>query len=100
MYTEEQKKELLDLIDQEEFLMATRELCKCCYKFNPVGYNMPDEIWNKVVPEEFRNKVLCLTCFDYFATENGVDWTKHIEEVYFVSGAMHIKYEILEQENY
>src|SRR5690606_36929680 len=69
---------------------VTRELCKRCWRFNPVGFSVPDEVWNRVVPEEFRNRVLCIMCFDYFATEHGVEWAQCVE-LYPVSGVMHLR---------
>lgn len=75
-------------------MVATREICKRCWRFNPMGFHIDDGVWNHVVPPEFRNRVLCLMCFDYFATEHGIDWTKHIsKDVYFVSGVTHKKEE-------
>jgi len=67
---------------------VTRELCKRCWRFNPVGFWVPDEVWQASVPEEFRNKVLCIMCFDEFATENGVDWSDHVR-FFPVSGVKH-----------
>ena len=75
----------------------TRELCKRCWRFNPVGFSVPDEVWNRVVPEEFRNRVLCIMCFDYFATEHGVDWAQCVE-LYPVSGVMHLRGQLVSTE--
>lgn len=67
-----------------------RETCKRCWRANPLGFNVPDEVWAAAVPESFRNKVLCIMCFDEFATERGVVWD---HEVVFhpVSGAAHLR---------
>lgn len=52
----------------------TRERCKCCQRYNPVGFVVPDDIWSAVVPPEFATSVLCIMCFDGFATERGIAW--------------------------
>ncbi len=64
----------------------TREICKRCGRENPLGFTVPDEVWNKAVPPEYRNKELCILCFDEFATYAGVDWTSTPIEFWPVSG--------------
>lgn len=64
----------------------SRERCKCCGRANPVGFNVPDEVWQASVPDEFKGRVLCIMCFDQFATERGVDWSAHRTEWWPVSG--------------
>lgn len=67
--------------------MATREICKCCGRENPLGFSVPDDVWAAATPERYRNSVLCILCFDYWATVNNVDWTVTSIEWYPVSGA-------------
>ena len=52
-----------------------REVCKRCFRENAVGFLVPDEVWQAVVPKRYRNKVLCISCFDEFATRRGIDWS-------------------------
>jgi hypothetical protein len=57
----------------------TRELCKICYHPNPVGFTVPGEIWEEVVPEKFRTEIVCLSCFIRLADEKLITWDKTIE---------------------
>lgn len=63
-----------------------REVCKCCNRPNAVGFKVPDHIWEAAVNPEYRDKVLCLQCFDVMATLNGVNWTEFKVEFFPVSG--------------
>ena len=58
---------------------TTREICKLCYHVNRVGFSVPDEIWEFVVPEHLRRRVVCLQCFTRIADEKRVRWDKEIE---------------------
>lgn len=68
----------------------TREICKACWKINRIGFIVPNEIWNKSVPNFFKNKVLCLDCFTTFADEAGIEWDKDIK-FFPVSFLTHLK---------
>lgn len=57
----------------------TREICKCCFQLNKIGFSVPDNVWEQSIPEQFRNSVLCLTCFTRFADEQLIDWDNNIE---------------------
>lgn len=59
--------------------VLTREICKRCGRESPVGFDVPDEIWEKAVPPQYRDRVLCIHCFDELATRAGVDWTDAIK---------------------
>jgi len=50
-----------------------------------------DEIWQKVVPQKYQNRVVCLACFDEFAEEMEVDYSTSIESVYFAGNTYSIK---------
>lgn len=60
-------------------MSSTRERCKCCQRFNPVGFDVPESIWLNVAPEEFQNKVLCIMCFDMFAAEKNIQWDDDVK---------------------
>lgn len=55
--------------------LRPREVCKRCFRENPVGFTVPDEVWAAAVPETYRDKVLCIFCFDELAARRGVDWS-------------------------
>lgn len=59
--------------------MLTRELCKICYHVGAVGFRVPDEIWQAVVPESRRESIVCLGCFTRLADEGGIQWDRKIE---------------------
>lgn len=64
----------------------TREICKRCGRENPLGFTVPDEVWLKAVPLEYRNVTLCILCFDELATYARVNWTKTPIKFWPVSG--------------
>jgi hypothetical protein len=41
-----------------------RQTCKACGVPDKFNFQVPDEIWNAVVPRKLRNCVVCLGCFD------------------------------------
>lgn len=43
------------------------EVCECCGQPNKIGFDVSDEDWKAIVPEEYRNNVLCYACFEEFA---------------------------------
>lgn len=66
-----------------------RETCKRCWRANPLGFHVPDEVWNAAVPLELRGRVLCILCFDELATERGVQWDRDVQ-LFPVSGITHL----------
>ena len=68
---------------------VSREICKLCYHVNPVGFRVPDEIRNAVVPPHVRGQVVCLSCFTRLADEKCIAWDRQIE-FFPVSLATHL----------
>ena len=68
----------------------TREICKICYRVNAVGFAVPDQIWNAVVPESFCHSVVCLSCFTRMADEALIPWDREIQ-FYPVSMSTHLE---------
>jgi hypothetical protein len=58
----------------------TCSVCGCQDNFD---YNVPDDLWKKVVVSEHQESVVCLKCFDNFAFEKGIDYAGSIENLYF-----------------
>jgi hypothetical protein len=58
---------------------CSRELCKACWHPVTVGFHVPDEVWNLVVPDRLPGDVLCLGCFTRLADEKRVEWDREIE---------------------
>lgn len=74
----------------------TREICKICNLVNRVGFAVPDKVWNEVVPEDYKEKVVCLECFTLIADEKLVIWDKDIL-FYPVSHVTHIMKSVIEE---
>ena len=70
---------------------ASREACKLCYHVNAVGFRVPDEVWRLIVPEQFQNSIVCLSCFTRLGDEKGVPWDADIA-FYPVSLATHMRF--------
>lgn len=64
-------------------MSLTYPKCKVCGRIDKFDFNVPDEIWNKIVPEEFHNRVVCLSCFDDFAKEKDISYDNYIKTLYF-----------------
>lgn len=66
---------------------ATREICKMCYHPNAIGFQVPDSIWEVIVPTDKQTSVICLACFTRLGDEKLVKWDEDIEffPVSFVS---------------
>jgi hypothetical protein len=52
-----------------------------------------------VVPREYRNKVVCLECFDDLAFERGVDYAGFIETLYFAGDQATFKFQAVAAQN-
>jgi len=53
-----------------------RQICKACGCPDKFDFNVPDEMWRGIVPREYRHGVVCLDCFDSFASEKGIDYSE------------------------
>lgn len=58
---------------------ATREICRICWRPSPVGFTVPDRIWQLAVHPEHQEHVLCIGCFTAYADERMVAWDRDIE---------------------
>lgn len=69
--------------------VTTREICKACFHPNPIGFDVPNEIWESAVPERLRSGVVCIACFARLADEAMLRWDENIK-MYPVSMATHL----------
>ena len=60
-----------------------QQTCKVCNRIDKFDYSIPDEIWSLIVPLQFRNKVVCLCCFDDFAREQGIAYAYALQGLIF-----------------
>ena len=68
---------------------STRERCAACQEVSPVGFHVPNEVWEAVVHPQFVHSILCVRCFVSRADEKLVAWDESIE-FYPVSFVTHL----------
>lgn len=61
----------------------TQQTCKVCGRPDKFDFHVPDETWDAAVPPEFRNRVICLFCFDDLAEKAGVEYASTLRTLYF-----------------
>lgn len=59
------------------------QTCKQCGSAGGFNFRVADEIWEAVVPPHLHRRVVCLRCFDRFASAQGVRYADHLREIYF-----------------
>lgn len=47
---------------------AFSQRCDVCGRPDVVDFHVNDNSWEQIVPFQFHNSVVCLTCFDYFVS--------------------------------
>lgn len=66
-------------------LMDTwRQRCKVCNRVDYFDFTISDECWRRIVPAPFRHRVVCLQCFDSFASQKGISYIKDLSDLVFV----------------
>jgi hypothetical protein len=60
-----------------------QQKCKVCGRVDKFNYNVPDEVWRAIIPTSFHNKVVCLCCFDDFASEKGISYNYALQSLFF-----------------
>jgi hypothetical protein len=63
-----------------------RQRCKVCWHADGFNFNVPGWLWETVVPVDLRDHVVCLRCFDDFATAKGIDYQEHLDAELFFFG--------------
>lgn len=64
-------------------LSLQHQTCKACGNRDKFDFDVPDEIWQAVVPIHLRNRVVCLPCFDDFAQLQGINYAAHVSALHF-----------------
>ena len=59
-------------------MSLSREICKLCFRANPVGFSVPDEVWADAIPVEHQSQVVCISCFARLADEKLIPWDRDI----------------------
>jgi len=73
------------------------QTCKVCGRRDKFNFSVPDEIWKEIVPPEYQNKVVCLSCFDDFAKEKNVDYSNSIDILLFVGDKVVFTFRVKKQ---
>ena len=60
-------------------MIPTRERCGVCHHISPVGFWVPNEIWEAVVHPHYIAAIHCLNCFTSRADEKLIPWDKAIK---------------------
>lgn len=63
---------------KRKFHPLSREICKLCFRVNPIGFHVPDKVWKDVIPSEHQSKVVCISCFAHLADEKLIPWDSKI----------------------
>lgn len=72
-----------------------RQRCKSCWHADGFDFNVPDEVWAEVVPPKLQNHVVCLRCFDRFAQDKGVDYSRHLTTLYFAGDQVALELQVV-----
>jgi hypothetical protein len=72
-----------------------RQTCKVCRRVDEFDFHVSDEVWRSVVPVRFRNQVVCLACFDRFASWKSVDYSPHLRVLYFAGDQARLKFKLV-----
>jgi len=56
------------------------KVCGCADKFD---FQIKTETRKQVLPKEYHNRVVCLSCFDDFAKKKEIDYSTSLEALYF-----------------
>lgn len=78
---------------------SQRQKCKVCGCSDKFDFHVLDTVWRKVVPTRFRNKVVCLACFDEFACRKRIDYAGYLEALYFAGDRAMFKFHPVAAEN-
>lgn len=71
-----------------------QQRCKVCWHADRFNFHVPDDVWASVVPPPFRERVVCLACFDRFACEAEIDYTESLDVLCFVGDGACLELEV------
>ena len=78
-----------------EHITCTSPTCDVCRRKDCFDFNVPDSIWQRVVPQNLRNKVICLCCFDELAKLKKVAYAKYLHKLYFAGQQATFEFEVV-----
>jgi hypothetical protein len=84
---------------ESHFKGLKRQTCRVCNCQDKFNFQVPDDVWKKVVPAQYRNKVVCLSCFDELAREEHVDYSESLEVLYFAGNQATFKFQTVSSQS-
>ena len=75
--------------------MLEHQRCKVCGRRDKFNFDIPDDLWRKVVPPEYQDHVVCLSCFDDFARVKEVDYSTSFSVLYFAGDMAVFTFKVL-----
>lgn len=74
--------------------LQQQQTCKVCSQPDKFNFYVPDEIWAAIVPKKFRQRVVCLYCFDEFAREARIDYAEHLSTLVFAGNQASFEFRV------
>ena len=71
-----------------------QQTCKMCGQPEKFDFQVPDELWCSVVPQEYQSLAVCLYCFDEEAAAKGIDFATALTELCFAGRAASLNLKI------
>jgi len=72
-----------------------QQTCKVCSQPDKFNFYVPDAIWNAVVPSLYRERVVCLYCFDEFARETNVEYASQLSTLVFAGNRASFEFQVV-----
>ena len=72
-----------------------RQRCKVCGCADKFDFQIEVAMWKQVLPMEYQNRVVCLSCFDDFAKKKEIDYSTSLEELCFAGDKNGFDFKIL-----
>ncbi len=69
-----------------------QQTCKVCGRPDKFDFHIPDSVWCSIIPLEYRTRVVCLACLDELAADKEIDYSQHINELYFAGRNIALKF--------
>ncbi len=83
----------------DRFKKSQQQTCKVCRCPDKFDFHVADDVWRKIVPIRYQNKVVCLACFDEFAFERQIDYSTSLEILYFAGDQAVFKFQTVSGED-
>jgi len=74
-------------------LQHQQQTCKVCGCVDKFDFHVPDTVWKKVVPGKYLTQVVCLSCFDKFASKRDIDYSRFVDLLYFAGDRAFLRFE-------